>query len=367
MLMAVFALLSVAGAWLAWRRNPSYSGRFTVRVLLVTGLAIAAVVLLIVAAVELTSDRSEPVVIGTMFTVVTVGTLALIFIIQSVSTPPAARLDDTLPPSVEALHVHRSKVGAWARALAVLTAGFGLLGLLVPGDLRFLFYVLAGMTLFLALILLPVMYVTARRFDRALTALEAAPWVHWRYTPEQWRQWVDAQFARAATAPPTFTLRRDWRKLAVPFGAVAAGVFAAVPQSWLWKTLYILATCGAIGGIVLAASWDERRAPARLRARRLAAPAEAYFGRDGVYCDGVFTTWLGLDTYLTSASIDRSVPPSLLLCFEKVVVNPYGPSRPLAIHHSVPIPPGADADVARLQAELAARCTKARVALAPAG
>jgi hypothetical protein len=366
MLMAVFALFSVAGAWLAWRRNPSYSGGFTLRVLLVTALAIAAVVLLIVAAVDLTSDRSEPVVIGTMFVVVTGGTLALIFIIQRVSTPPAARLNDELPPSVEALHVHRSKVGAWARALAVLAAGSGLLGLLVPGNFGVMFYVVAAMTLFLSLILLPVMYVTARRFDRALTALEAAPWVHWRYTPEQWRQWVEAQFARASTAPPTFTLQRDWRKLALPLGAIAVGVYAFTPGSWLWKTLYILATCGAIAGIVFAASWDERRAPARLRARRLTAPAEAYFGRDGVYCDGVFTTWLGLDTYLTSAGIDRAEPPSLLLCFEKIVVNPYGPSRPMAIHQSVLIPPGAEADVARLQTELAARCTQARVALSPA-
>jgi len=363
MMSVVFAFFSVAGAWLTWRRNPSYSGRFGLHVLLVIVLSVAAVLLLIFAAVDFTSKLAEPWAMGIMIALPALGALVLIFIIQSVSTPPAARLNEAVPASVEVVHVHRSKVAPWARILLGLTAGFGLLGLVVPDPFNDLFYVFGGMTLFLAVILLPVMYVTARRFDRALTVLEAAPWVHWHYTPEQWRQWVETQFTRTVAAPPTFIVQRDWKKLAWPFALIAVGVYATAPGSRLFQTLYIVGTCAAIAGLVYASVWDERRAPAKARARRLAAAPDAYFGRDGVFCDGVFTTWLGLDTYLVSATIDRAEPASLLLCFEKTVVNPYGPSTPMSIHHSVLIPPGAEADVARLQAELSARCPSARVAL----
>jgi hypothetical protein len=38
------------------------------------------------------------------------------------------------------------------------------------------------------------------------------------------------------------------------------------------------------------------------------ANPEAWFGRDGVFCDGVFTQWLSVSVYLVSAAIDQRQP-----------------------------------------------------------
>jgi hypothetical protein len=61
MWMAALALLSVVGAWHAWRRNPAYTNRSTLRLVGVTALSIIALVLLIMTAVKLTIHRSEAV------------------------------------------------------------------------------------------------------------------------------------------------------------------------------------------------------------------------------------------------------------------------------------------------------------------
>ena len=91
-------------------------------------------------------------------------------------------------------------------------------------------------------------------------------------------------------------------------------------------------------------------------------------GRDGLFSDGDFTTWLSMSIYLTSASIDESPPRSLIFRFTKFVGrNPYGlnfSSGYITVDRKVLIPPGAESDVARLQQELATRCPKAQIAIA---
>jgi hypothetical protein len=91
---------------------------------------------------------------------------------------------------------------------------------------------------------------------------------------------------------------------------------------------------------------------------------EVYFGHDGLFCDGVYTTWLSLNIYFKSSSIDERQPRSLLFRFEKVVSNPYTGNQFIPVYQSVLIPAGAEIDIARLQHELAARCPEAHNALA---
>jgi hypothetical protein len=364
MWMAALALLSVVGAWHAWRRNPAYSNRSTLRLVGVTALSIIALILVIAAAVKLTIHRSEAVALGTMFAVVVIGALGMIFIIQYASTPKAARLTTAVPASATLVHVYRRKVYKLAKFFAILLALCGVLALLIPGEAKFAVLAVGAVALLLALVLLPVMYVTNRNFDRALTALECNPWVHWQYPPAQWQQWTDVCVERQKATPPTFVVKRDWRKLALPFAAIAVGVFVFGPGSALFRALYVLGSCGAIFGLVLLGARSDRHSPDKLRAVLRGAAPEVYFGHDGVYCDGVFTTWLTLDTYLKAASIDERVPRSLLFRFEKVVVNPYSGNQLLPIYQSVLIPDGAEADLARLQQELRARLPALPIALA---
>jgi hypothetical protein len=364
MWMVALALLSVVGAWHAWRRNPAYSNRSTLRLVGVTALCITALILVIVTAVNLTIHRSPAVAMSAMFAVVVIGALGMIFIIQYVSTPKSARLATAVPPSATLVHVYRQKVYKLAKFFAILLALCAVLALLIPGAAKGAVLAVGAIALLLALVLLPVMYVTNRNFDRSLTALECNPWVHWRYSPAQWQQWTDVRVERMRAAPPTFVVTRDWRKLAVPFAVIAVGVFVFGPGSAPVRALYVLGSCGAILALVMLSIRGDRHSPDKLRAVLRRAAPEVYFGHDGVYCDDVFTTWLTLDNYLKAASIDERSPRSLFFRFEKVVVDPYTGSQFVPIYQSVLIPEGAEADLARLQHELSTRFPALPIALA---
>ena len=298
-----------------------------------------------------------------MAAVVVFGALSLIFIIRAVSTPPEAKLVMALPPSAKLVHVHRRKVYKWAKFSAILLAVCAILAMVIPGDAKYAPLTVGGMALLLGVVLLPVGYVTPRDFDRSLTALEIDPWVHWQYAPAEWKQWANVQVERMKATPPTFLLKRDWRKLAWPCALIAAGVLVFSPGSWLEKMLYILFVCGLLFAIAEESTRDYRRAPERLRTTLLKAAPEVYFGHDGVFCDGAYTTWLSLNVYLTSASIDERQPRSLVFHFDNVVSNPYGGNPVIPIQQNVLIPSGAGSDIARLQQELSARCPKARIML----
>ena len=315
MYTVVFALMSAAGAWVAWRRNPLYSTSSTLRVLGVTLLSIAALVFVIIAAIDLTKQRSEGVVLATMFSVVVGGALAMIFIIMAVSTPKDAKLTTALPKSVKLVHVHRQKAYTWMEILALTLVGCAALGLLIPGNAKYVAIALGGIVLLLGLILVPVGYVTALQLDRALTVLEQDPWVHWQYLPAQWQSWVDVQLSRLQAKPPALVLRGD-----------RSGVVEKM--------------CGKL----------------------LKIAPEVFFGHDGVFCDGVFTTWLSIDNYLTAATIDAGPPRCLVLRFEKAMPS-YAGSQTVAMEQRVLIPAGAQSDIAKLQSELKVRCPKARIEL----
>jgi hypothetical protein len=363
MFSALFALMGAVGAWYAWRRNPSYSTKSTLRLLLILALSIGGVVLLIVGAVKFSEHRSMTFTMVTLAVTIVFSTLAMIFIIQAASTPKSAQLSTSLPASSIVLHVFRRRMLRQLKVFGILLAACALPALIVPGPVRYVSLSMGGMVLFLACILVPLMYWTARKFDRALTNLEATPWVHWKYSPEQWAAWVQVQTGRLQAKPPTFIWKRDWHKLAWPFAAIAIGVIFFSPGSLFWRVSYVLFCCGMILGLVFLSKKFENVAPEKYRAKLSKADPEAYFGPDGIYCDGAFTTWLGVDVYLLAASIDGRAPRSLMFDFEKVIFNPYGNSI-LAIHQSVLLPDGAEADLSRLQHELTARCPKARITLA---
>jgi len=362
MYVAVMALLSLVGAWLTWRRNPMFSPASSARTLVGIALLIAGLAWAIVAVVNLTRGASAILTFAAMMGIVVVGTLVMIAGIMAVSTPKAAKLVTTLPPNAKQVHFHRQKVYYWAKVLAAIAAAFAAVGLLIPEPGKYVVLSLCGITMLLTVILLPVMYVTARTFDRSLTALEYDPWVHWKYQPAKWQEWSNVQADRAKATQPTFTLKRDWKTLAWPFAAIAVGVMYFSPGPTWGKTLYVLLVCGAIAALVYWSVSAARRMPDN---HKLSASApEVYFGHDGIFCDGTYTTWLSVNVYLTSATIDERPPRSVLLSFEKVIPGAYSGNTIVAITQSVLIPPNAEADIARLQRELAARCPKARIALA---
>jgi hypothetical protein len=200
-----------------------------------------------------------------------------------------------------------------------------------------------------------------------LTSVERDPWIHWRYTPEQWKAWGDAEITRLAAMPASWVWQRDWKRFATSFAGVAIVVFAlnSFTVPWQWNA-------GAVtfAGLVMfgCIEWSRhygRTAPYRLRRVLSSAAPEAFFGDAGMFADGVFVEWQTIGSYLIDAALDERVPRGLAFLFEKYTVGSSGGT--IEERRNVLLPPGAEADVALLQMKLSALCPKAEVALVAPG
>src|ERR1017187_8132641 len=106
-------------AWAAWRRNPMYSTRSTLRAAIVSVLAVAGVIAIVAAAVKLSMNRSTTVVGIVIGSSIVFGTLALIFIIQAVTVPKESK-PASVPHSVHLVTNNRRKIIKWLKVLGVL-------------------------------------------------------------------------------------------------------------------------------------------------------------------------------------------------------------------------------------------------------
>jgi hypothetical protein len=360
----VFALMAIAGSWVAWRHHPLHSTRSTLRMLVALVLLIAAALCLIVAAINLTSGRSEGVQLAVMFGLIVVLSLAMIFSIQAVTVPKTARLTTTLPPAAKVLTVFRQSFYKWSKGFLVFMAACAVLCLVLPGAAKFMVLALAGVTLLIGLVLLPVLYFMDRRLDRSLTAIELDPWVHWQYTPAQWQEWVSIQVDRVKALPTALGWKQHWALFVVVGATIIGSTLVFAPGSLIARSSLAIFCCVAVAAMLQFAAWEARRAPEKLRAKLSKLTPEAYFGHDGLYCNGSFVTWIDMSVYLTSATIDSRQPRSLLFCFDKIMYNPYGPTQTIRINQSVLVPADGDRDIGRLQKELTQRCPTAQIALA---
>lgn len=362
MYLVFFSLLTVVGAWAAWRSNPLYSTRSTIKFLAVLALAIAAVIGLVIAAVNLTIGKSPIIAFTTLGAAIVVGTLTLIFIIMGLTNPRPA----TMPSSTPLVRFHRQKTYKWFPRLAIFSALFVLCEFLLTGTARDIIGVLGGMTIFLGLILLPTYYLASRIADRSLTALECAPWVHWQYSQTQSDAWKETQVQRARAASPKFTRKRNWFLLALGDLAASVVVAAFIPFSPLGKLAYGSFIFSALFGAVAWAWRSSLHAPDRLRTRLQKVAAEAFLGPDGVFCDGVLTQWLTTANFLVSASIDERQPRSLLFHFNRIIAGAAG-QQIVDVPVAVLIPDDSattKAGIAHLQQELTAKYPTASIQIA---
>jgi hypothetical protein len=368
MIPVLLGLLSGAGAWMAWRRNPLYSTRSALRSTAFVLLAIAAIISLNVAVVNLTLHRSPNVALISIGVAVVLSTISLIFIIQAVSTPKEAKLGLDLPPSAKVVHIHRQRIYQWTKLLVILLVLCANLAFLLPGIYGELMWVPGSVAVLLGLFGLLPLYFKAWGLDRAVTAVMYNPWVHWQYPAEEWRHWAEVRGERAKASLPKISSKRERIVSIIISAGIAIGVLIFLPApSMLLRTLCALGLGGGTYGFFAWKEWNDAASPENARSTVLKAKPEVYIGHDGLFCDGAFTTWLSVSVYLTSAAIDERQPRSLSFRFEKYVgTNPYGGnlgSGSVALERNVLIPTGGGGDIERLQRELTARCPKARIGL----
>ncbi len=329
--------------------------------LLMLGLATGVIVL----TVRLVSGLSQTVQNITLAAVVINCTVGLILGISTVATPPGARLTSRLPPHVTAVTLYRARILPWVGVLAKILGGCLVL-MLVPGPVRYIAGSFAGLAAFTAVIMLPVAYVTARRADRAVTALQLDPWLHWHYSAEVWNAWserlVDLEVtASAVTMSPT---ARRWT-------IIMLIAFVALYTAFLMEgTTLVRVASGVIAGvfvfgITLLTRPVSPHAAQRRAGRLRAAQPDTYFGHDGVQCNGEFCAWLAADSWLVSAAVEPEPPRHIELWFEKILPGASGGQQVTKIRKNVLIPDDAPAaDLAALQAALITRCPNARIKLA---
>lgn len=360
---ATIALLSCFSAWQAWRHNPLYSSRSALWLAAKILLMIAVAMVVIVATTQLTLSWPVSAQVGALLVVVVLCTLGLVFGISAAATPRIARLQTQLPPAAPVVQLHRKRVTHWLHVALAYFAACGLLALM-PDPVRSFALVLAIMGVLLSAVMLPIGYVMARRMDRAVTALELNPWLHWQYRDDARDVWCKAQVERLKRKPPTFTLRRDWLKLLGLCAVLVIPSLLLAPGMWLERVGWGFFCCVLLGVFIEAAAAEERRAPARLAQRLRTTPSDVWFGRDGLVCDGHFYTWIDASVYLKSARIDWRPPRSVCFVFTNIAPSAYGAPAVSSVTQNVLIPPGSGGDqLALLQQHLRSRCPNAEVKL----
>jgi hypothetical protein len=288
MVTTFFTLIYTVGAWSAWRKNPMYSARLTLRLVTVIVLGVAALVAAAVTAVKFTADSPAAVTAAAIGGVCFFGGLAFIWLIIQFSIPAPP----PLPAGTKLVNINRVKLLPWARRLGWATAVIAVLAVAVPGYAKFAVYVVGGMLIVLGIVMLFSAYIVAQHFDRSLTSVESSPWVHWSYTPQEWQAWSDAEVARIEAETPRWQWQRDWMTLTISLLVVSIPFWINFnPADWKWLTALTAVSWLTIVGLVVGVDVYAKTAPYRMRRLLALAAPVTYFGAGGIYSDGVYTEW----------------------------------------------------------------------------
>ena len=263
-----------------------------------------------------------------------------------------------LPSSVKMVTLHRHKIYKWMLRLAVYLLVSAAATPFLPDSWKWVPLGVGGFVLLGGGPTIGVALMMARRNDRGMTAVITNPWVHWQYTPEQWKAWVQKELDwEHKTETPW-----SWKK-ALLFNLFCDGLFAlgALFNGGITgeNTAIFLGLCAFLVLLTLILYWVVRTHPGRRSRQLLAASPEAYFGDEGVFCDGAYTQWILSGRYLLSATVESDPATCVVLVFES-----FNGSNSVKITKRVPIPEGRSADLAVLQQKIEASCKTAHVRLA---
>ena len=290
------------------------------------------------------------------------GFLAIV-VLGSGSSILVVRITDAhvarLPSSAVLVSFNRHKVHRWIWRLMVFVLINAAAALTLPPYWQWLPIGLGGFMFLLCSPMLSVGYMMARRNDRAMSAVVADPWVHWQYTPEKWVQWAENQRDWEEAQEKQW----NWKGISL-FVLFCAGVFAlgaAFTGESLRENLFIVTglTCFMIL-LALLAYWFKRTNFDRRYRRLLHAAPEAWFGEEGLFCNGAFTPWVLSGRYLLEAKAASDFPARVTLVFQS-----FNGTASVLVTQRVPIPDDHVSDLPILQRRLKAHCPTASVHLLP--
>ena len=352
-MLVLIAILIVVGSLGAWRVSPLYSLKSTFK--------LAGAFLLLVAVI-LGAERgifSKPVshspiaqaILGFVaFLVISIG--ASVGIVRITDKHVAQ-----LPSSVKLVTLHRHKIYKWIFRLTVYLLVSAAAALVLPSPWTWAPMAVGGFVLMVCGPMLGLAFMMARRNARGMTAVITNPWVHWQYTPEQWKAWVTKELAWERATETQWS----W-KTALIFDLFCAGLFALgvlFNGGITGENLAIFSgLCGLMVLLTLILYWVVRTHPGRRSRQLLAASPEAYFGDEGMFCDGAYMQWILSGRYLLEAKLQSDPAACVVLVFES-----FNGSTSVKITKRIPIPEDRAADLAILQQKIDVSCSTASVHL----
>ena len=353
LMLIIICFFIVLGSMAAWRASPLYSLKSTFQLIGAFVLIVAVIVgasMAIFSGPVSRSPIAQGILGGIAFLVISIG--ASVGIVRITDKHVAQ-----LPSSVKMVTLHRHKMYKWFFRLVVFLLLSAAAALVLPGSWNWAPLALGGFIVVASAPTLGLGYMMARRNDRAMTAVIANPWIHWQYTPDQWTAWVakDLEWERKTETP------WSWKKAAL-FDLFIAGLFALgalFTGGGVEENAIIF--CGLNGLMVvltLILYWVVRTHPARRQRKLLAAPPEAYFGDEGVFCEGEYTQWILSGRFLLTANLATDPAVCVVLVFES-----FNGSTSTKITKRIPIPPDRTQDQALLQQKIDVTCPTAHVRL----
>lgn len=355
----ITALFVLWGLWRVWRRSPLYSGSKVLKIL-------AALVLIVAAGLGIgLTMTSEPVnrnpaaqtIVGIAgFSLLIFGSMVLMI---RITDPHLAKL----APGVSLQNHYRRPV---QRAMWCF-AGLLVIGMVacavVPRNWLLPTAFPTGLVLLLGSLFIPALYMQARRYDFGLTAITAAPWVHWQYDPARWEVWAEGYHERERSTAGVE--KGDWwlsLRITAGFGGIlGVGILL---MEWIHGNPSLQDS--VIGAAALAtflwwARWMQRLVIERHYRRLRVARPETYFGEEGLWSNGQYMPWVTSGFYLVKATAEGDSPQFLTLVFQTSQRYNSGLKEARVL-----IAEGRASDLAVLQEKLVARCQRATIALAGA-
>jgi hypothetical protein len=158
-----------------------------------------------------------------------------------------------------------------------------------------------------AIVVVPVVALVSRSYLAGMRDLLAGhTWARWRYSPEEWRRFAEAEWART---------RREARRgplYSLALAGIIGGVLGLLGQSLAagLATGGIVCAAGLVtsAGIWLAGRWRYRR--------RDAGAGEILIGPDGSYSRGRYTAFRAFNLRLSRIEVEPGDPSTLLVVTE---------------------------------------------------
>ena len=351
--LLIFCFLTIVASFSAWRKSPLYSPGTTLKL---AGAFLLIVAVVAGAALAIVSGpvRHSPVAQA-------VAGLLAIMVLACGSSILIVRITDShvaeLPPSARLVSFNRHKVYRWIWRLTAFLLMNTAAAMVLPSPWNGVPAALGGFVLLACGPMLSIFYMMARRNDRGMSAVIANPWAHWQYTPEKWAQWAGNQreWEEAQEGP------WSWKGVSLMV-LFCAGLFVLgalfTGQSLQENAIIVGGLTGFVMLLVLVAYWFKRTNFDRRYRRLLAAAPEAWFGDEGLFCNGAYTPWILSGRYLLKATSASDPPPRVTLVFQS-----FNGTSSTLITQRIPIPDDHITDLPVLQQKLNSRCPTASVHL----